>query len=270
MHHTSFEAIDSPENANAIKLSAVIITFNEEDNIKRCLDSLEDVADEIVVVDAFSTDKTKQLCEKKQVRFIQNRFAGHMEQKNFAMMQASHEHILSLDADEALSPQLRASIQEVKANWNFDAYSFNRLTSYCGQWIKHCGWYPDKKIRLWHRKKGRWKGVNPHDRLIMENNSVIHHLKGDLLHYSYPSIKDNIAQINRFSDIAATAAYKKGKKAHMITDIILNPPATFMKKYIIQLGILDGFYGFVISVLSAFARFAKYVKLHDLNIQNKP
>ena len=144
------------------------------------------------------------------------------------------------------------------------------MTNYCGKWIKHCGWYPDKKIRLWNRQKGSWGGADPHDRVVMEKNSSTYHIRGDLFHYSYPSIKDNITQINRFSDIAAAAAYKKGKKAHMVTDIILNPPATFIKKYFVKFGILDGFYGFVISVLSAFARFAKYIKLHDLNIHNKP
>ena len=128
------------------KLSVVIITFNEEKNIARCLASIENIADDIVVVDSFSTDKTEQICLKFKVRFIQHKFEGHIQQKNWALQHAKYPHVLSLDADEALDEKLKSQIESIKGNWIADGYTMNRLTNYCGQWIKHCGWYPDKKL----------------------------------------------------------------------------------------------------------------------------
>lgn len=254
--------------SNSVRVSAVIITFDEEKNIGRCLDSLNGVADEIVVVDSFSTDKTKEICMDKGARFIRNRFEGHVEQKNYAMSQASYDHILSLDADEALSGELRESILNVKNNWNYDGYSLNRLTNYCGKWIRYCGWYPDTKLRLWDRRKGRWGGVNPHDKVFMDKNSSTSHLQGNLLHYSYHTIREHVSQMNRFSDIAARVAYENGRRSNLIIDVLLNPPLTFMKKYFIKLGILDGYYGFIISINTAFGKFLKYIKLRELNRNN--
>ena len=129
------------------KLSVVIITFNEEKNIARCLDSIESIADDIIVVDSFSTDQTKQICSQFNVRFIQHEFEGHIEQKNWALQQAKYPHVLSLDADEALTEPLQTLVRSIKENWTADGYTMNRLTNYCGQWIKHCGWYPDRKLR---------------------------------------------------------------------------------------------------------------------------
>lgn len=255
--------------SKSVKISTVIITLNEEKNIGRCLDSLNEVADEIVVVDSYSTDRTEDICSNKGARFIQNPFKGHIEQKNYAVSRANHDYILSLDADEALSEELKKSILHVKNNWNYDGYSFNRLTNYCGKWIRYCGWYPDRKLRLWDRRKGNWGGVNPHDHVIMQRNSSTSHLSGDLLHYSYYTIKQHIAQINSFSDIAAQAAYEKGRKSHLVVDILLNPLFTFAKKYFIKLGILDGYYGIVISINSAFGKFLKYIKLRELNRNNR-
>ena len=252
----------------SIKISAVIITFNEEKNIGRCLDSLNGVADEIVVVDSFSTDKTEEICNDKGTRFIRNRFEGHVEQKNYAMSRANHDHILSLDGDEALSEELKKSILRAKNNWNYDGYSFNRLTNYCGKWIRYCGWYPDKKLRLWDRRKGRWGGVNPHDKVFMDENSSIYHLKGDLFHYSYHTIREHVLQMNKFSDIAAQVAYENGRRSNLIIDVLLNPLLTFMKKYFMKLGILDGYYGFIISINTAFGKFLKYIKLRELNRNN--
>jgi len=253
----------------SVKISAVIITYNEERNIGRCLDSVRDVADEIVVVDSYSTDKTEEICRRKGARFIKNPFEGHIEQKNYAMLSASHDYILSLDADEALSEELTNSIKNAKSNWDYDGYSFNRLTNYCGRWIRHCGWYPDKKLRLWDRKKGRWGGVNPHDRVIIHKTNHTAHLSGDLLHYSYHTIKQHIKQMNSFSDIAAQEKYDKGKTANLFIDILLNPVLIFIKKYFIKLGILDGYYGFVISINTAFGIFLKYIKLKELAKKEK-
>ena len=144
-----------------VKVSAVIITYNEERNIKRCLDSIVGVADEIVVVDSYSTDRTEEICKAYHVKFIQHRFFGHIQQKNWAILQATSPYILSLDADEALSDELRLSILKAKKNWTHDGYYFNRLTNYCGKWIRHTSWYPARKLRLWDSRKGSWGGFNP-------------------------------------------------------------------------------------------------------------
>ena len=253
----------------AVKISAVIITGNEEKNIGRCLASLKDVADEIVVVDSFSSDKTAEICQTRGVRFIQHSFEGHIEQKNFAVSQAEFDCVLSLDADEVLSDRLARSISDVKNNWSCDGYAFNRLTNYCGKWIRRSGWYPDEKLRLWDRRKGRWGGQNPHDHVFMDTGSRVRHLDGDLLHYSYHSIEDHISQINRFSEIAAKAAYSQGRRAGVLGDIILNPVLTFLKKYFLKLGILDGYEGFVIAVHTAYGKFLKYIKLYELNRQDR-
>jgi glycosyltransferase involved in cell wall biosynthesis len=142
-----------------VKISVVIITYNEEKNIARCIDSVMSVADEIVVIDSFSKDRTKELCLAKGVLFFEHAFRNHIDQKNYAVTKASHQYILSLDADEYLSPELIKSLQEVKKTWPCDAYRMNRLSSYGTRWIKHGSWYPDRKIRLWNRDVGVWGGI---------------------------------------------------------------------------------------------------------------
>lgn len=248
-------------------LSAVIITYNEERNIERCLASLQGVADEVVVVDSFSTDRTEEICRRFNVRFICNTFEGHIEQKNFAAAQATYDYVLSLDADEALTDELRASVLAVKQNWTGDAYAMNRLTNYCGQWIRHCGWYPDTKTRLWNRTKGCWGGVNPHDKWeLFDKKAPVAHLKGDLLHYSYYTISQHIKQIEYFSEIAAKAEARNGKKPAVIK-IMVGPLIKFIKVYWIKRGFLDGYYGYVICRLTAQATFIKYIKTRRYAIE---
>ena len=246
-----------------MKLSVVIITYNEEKNITRCLDSVKGLADEVIVVDSFSSDETKNICLSKQVNFIQNNFKGHIEQKNFALDHASHDYVLSLDADEALSDRLRNSILKVKENCAYDAYCFHRLTNYCGTWIKHCGWYPDTKVRLWNKNKGSWGGQNPHDKVILQANVSIQKLKGNLLHYSYHTFREHISQIQSFTDISAREAFKNGKKSS-IAMVILKPILKFFQSYFLKLGFLDGFYGFVVCINASYTKFLKYLKLYEL------
>lgn len=238
----------------------VVITYNEERNIERCLSSLAGVADEILVVDSFSTDRTEEICRQFNARFICHPFAGHIEQKNYAASQAKYDYVLSLDADEALTDELRASILEAKATGGFDAYSMNRLTNYCGKWIRHSGWYPDTKTRLWNRTKGEWGGVNPHDKWeLHDKKSTVKHLRGDLLHYSYYSISDHVRQIEYFTEIAAKAEARQGIKPGLLK-IVLGPSIKFIKFFWIKCGFLDGYYGYVVCRLSAQAAFIKYVK----------
>jgi glycosyltransferase involved in cell wall biosynthesis len=245
-------------------LSVAIITFNEEKNIARCLESVKKVADEIVVVDSLSADKTKSICESFGVRFIEQPFLGYIEQKNFALAQTSNDFVLSLDADEALSPELEASIlQEKQRGFVSDAYSMNRRSWYCDKWIWHGNWYPDRKIRLLNKNKGQWSGTNPHDRIEMKGGSVVQHLKGDILHYTYYSIDEHIRQGNKFSGIAADAMFQKGVRSSWIK-ICWNPFYAFVSCYIIKLGLLDGFYGYIIAKQTAYQTFLKYIKLMQL------
>ncbi len=253
-----------------IQLSVVIITFNEEKNIARCLGSVKDIADDIVVVDSFSTDKTEEICKAKSVRFVQHKFDGHIEQKNWAITQAKFPYILSLDADEALSDELKKSILAVKNNWTKDGYYMNRLTNYCGKWIHYCGWYPDKKLRLWDSRKGKWGGVNPHDKYeIFDGDKTTGYLKGDILHYSFYSVEDHHKQVEYFTTISARALHQKNKSAGLY-NLILNPAAKFIKDYFFHLGFLDGYYGFVICRVSAHATYLKYMKLMKLSKNKKP
>jgi glycosyltransferase involved in cell wall biosynthesis len=251
----------------SVKLSAVIITFNEEKNIERCLNSLNGIADEIIVLDSFSTDRTKEICMKFNVRFFEHDFDGYIEQKNRALHFTSYEWVLSLDADEALSNELAKEIKKVKENPDADGYTFNRLNYYCGKWIRHSGWYPDKKLRLWNKIKGKWAGVNPHDKLMLEPGSKIRHLKGDLLHYTYYSVQEHIDQINKFSSIGAAEAFKKGKNSNAFI-ILIKSSWRFFRDYVINLGFLDGYYGFVICSLSGWGTFLKYLKLRELKKQH--
>ena len=255
-------------NRSPIQLSVAIITFNEEKNIERCIRSVQPVADEIVVVDSFSTDRTKELCQSLGVRFIENPFAGHIEQKNFALEQVSYDYILSLDADEALSEELQQSITEIKNDGRFDAYKFNRLTNYCGQWIHHCGWYPDTKTRLWKRSAGRWGGENPHDSVQLSNQASVKWMAGDILHYSYYSIEDHVTQINKFSSISAQAYFSKGKRVIPLVHLAVYPFFTFISRYIFRMGFLDGHMGYAVCKSAAYSKYLKYVKLYELRKQS--
>jgi glycosyltransferase involved in cell wall biosynthesis len=219
-----------------------------------------------VVVDSFSTDRTEEIaCQFEKVRFVKNKFEGHVQQKNYAIDLASHDYVLALDADEELSAKLQEEIISLKnLNQNpKDGYWMPRLNNYCGQWIKHGGWYPDRKIRLWNKQKGYWGGDNPHDKVVLEKGSDLAVLKGDLLHYTISSLEAHIKQINYFSEIAADRLIEKKSKKNAILRLLFDPPFTFFKKYILQLGFLDGFYGYCIAKNSAHAKFLKYAKFYQ-------
>ena len=244
-----------------MKISAVIITYNEAHNIERCLTSIAGVVDETIVVDSFSADATCAIASKMGATVIQHPFKGHIQQKNYAKDQASFPWVLSLDADEALSDTLRDSLLELKKNHNskFSGYSMNRLNRYCGQWIRHGNWYPDKKLRLWLRDQGSWQGTNPHDKFELENGEI-GHLKGDLLHYSIANRAEHLAVIRKYASISANALKEKGK-GHQSWKRFTSPIASFLRGYILRLGFLDGAAGFQIGYLSAYAKYLKYKKL---------
>jgi glycosyltransferase involved in cell wall biosynthesis len=251
-----------------IKLSGVIITYNEEKNIERCILSLLDITDEIVVIDSFSTDRTGEICEKYGARFIQHKFEGHVQQKNKALDSAAYPCILSLDADEEVSPRLKASILSVKANWDADGYYFNRLTNFCGSWIRHSGWYPDRKLRLWDRQKGRWGGLNPHDRVMMAPGSKLRFISGDLNHYSYSTTGEFFERTEKYSLIGAQSLFQQQKKPSFLK-LVFSPAWRFIKHYIAGLGFLDGYNGWLISRTMAKGVYLKYRELFHLYQQKK-
>lgn len=250
-----------------LPFSITIITYNEEKNIGRCIDSIMGLTDDIIVVDSYSVDNTEKICMEKNVHFYKNNFKGYLEQKNYAASLAKHDFILSLDADEALSENLRSMVKEVMQKPQADGFSFNRLTNYCGKWIKHCGWYPDKKIRIYNKHKAKWAGQRIHEYLQFEDNCKIQHLKADLLHYSYYTISDHILQMEKFTSIFALELFEKKKKIST-AKIVFSPVIRFLRDYIFKLGILDGYYGFIVCGMSAHAAFLKYVKLKQLYQQS--
>ncbi len=251
-----------------VKVSAVIITFNEEKNIERCLKSLVGIADEIVVVDSFSTDRTEDICKTYHVNFIKQEFLGYIEQKNFALSRAKYEYIISLDADEALSETLRTSLLKLKSNWQNDGYYANRLNNYCGQWIKYSDWYPNKKMRFFKKGTGTWQGINPHDNFVLNHPKKSKTLKGDILHWVLTDYSGHIKKTENFSTIAAQAYYDQGKRSS-IWKIIYRPAWAFFKAYVLRLGFLDGLNGFIICVQTYNTVFYKYIKLYELQ-KKKP
>ena len=247
-------------------LSVSIITYNEEKNILRCLNSLWQVADEVVILDSFSTDQTVTLAKNWGALVYQQHFAGYIEQKNAALAMVSGDWVLCLDADEALDDALIASIQSLKKslpNTGSQGYVMNRCTNYCGKFIKHGSWYPDPKLRLFNRSKGKWAGLNPHDAIELAPGCKSSKLKGDILHFSYNSLEEHIHQNNKFSTIAAEAYYSRGKKSGWFK-ILFNPAWAFFYGYILKGGFRDGFYGFVIAKNVAHMTFMKYYKLYAL------
>lgn len=247
-----------------LKLAVVIITYNEEKNIGRCLDSVAEVADEVVVVDSFSTDRTRTIAVSKGARVLEHPFDGHIEQKNWAIQQAAYPFILSLDADEALDDVLKSSIQKIKETDEPAPYAMNRLSYYGGQWIKHSGWYPDRKLRLWPAKAGHWAGTNPHDRFeLYDPTTSVQVLPGNILHYSYYTLSEHVLRANQYSRIAALALYRQGVKISPPM-IILKALARFIKAYILKGGYRGGIYGWIICSTTAYEVFLKYARLYLL------
>lgn len=247
-----------------MKITAAIITFNEERNISRCLTSLKGIVEEIVVVDSFSSDSTEKICKSFGATFVKNKFEGHIQQKNFALSLAKSPWIISLDADEALDEELRRNILKLTEDDEVHGYEMNRLTNYCGHWVKHCGWYPDTKLRLVKNGSAKWTGINPHDKLELINSKKSTHILGDILHYSYYTKEDHLKQIEFFSSIAAKELFARNKKSSWPL-IVLKVVAQFIKSFFIRTGFMDGKTGFEISRLSAYATYRKYHKLKLLH-----
>ena len=240
-------------------ISACIISYNEEARIEDCLRSLVPVADEIVVVDSLSTDRTREIAARYTDRIIKQPFLGHVEQKNLAVSKARHDWILSLDCDERLDERLTESILAVKDRLDeADAYRMARRTFYVWRWLDHC-WYPDYKVRLFNRNTARWGGTNPHDRVEVQGGNIVT-LPGDILHYSFDSISDHLKTLDSFTEIGAREIIRKGRRVTVLTPFT-HGAWTFFKTLVLKRGFLDGFAGWVVSVLSGVHAFVKYAKV---------
>jgi glycosyltransferase involved in cell wall biosynthesis len=244
------------------KISAIVITKNESAKIADCLESLQWV-DEIIIVDDYSTDATKEICQRYNVRFYQRQFTGFKDQKSFAMSLTSHDWILELDADERVSDTMRQSILNLRETDSAacSCFEFRRLTRFWGKWLRHGSFYPDYKGRLYNKLRGTWSERNIHERFIPHGS--VKRLPGDILHFQDLDVCSFILRSARYADLSAQEYYRQGRiaKWHHFT---IRPLYTFIYRFFLRLGILDGIQGFVISVTGAIGTFIKYMKLYEL------
>ncbi len=240
-----------------MKISAAIITLNEQRNIARAIESLR-CCDEIVVVDSGSHDRTCEIAANLGARVVEAAWRGYAGQKNFAVEQCSHDWVLSLDADEALSEALEGEIWQLKkVGPKADGYTMPRLAQYLGKWILHSGWYPDRKVRLFDRRKAHWEGDFVHESVRLQG--TVEHLEASLLHFTCQSLTEHLRTMDRYTTLAAEQLIA-GKKEITWKHLALNPPWTFFSTYVLKRGFLDGFEGLAIAHMAALYNFLKYAK----------
>jgi len=250
------------------RISACVITGNEERNIRRCLESLT-WADELIVVDSFSTDRTAEICREYTQRVYQHEWLGYIGQKNLIKDMATESWILFLDADEEISRELRDEILrefECGACAQVAGYEFPRMVRYLGRWIRHGDWYPDVKLRLFRRELGTCGGKEPHDRTTV--NGPIKRLRGHIYHYTYDDIPDQLATLNRFTTITAQTKMDDGQ-TFRLRDLFFRPIVRFLRGYLLRTGFRDGLPGLVIACTAAYGVFIKYAKLWEMEMQRR-
>lgn len=252
-------SLDTPAN-----ISAVIITKNEAEHIGRCIKALQAVTDDILVIDAYSSDQTVQIAQELGARVIQKKWVGYGHNKNIGNQLAHHDWVLSIDADEVLSAELIQSLQQLSLQNNM-VYSINRLVNFGGQWIRHSGWHPDWKVRLFNRKIVQWdEQALVHEQLIIPKNFNTKRLPGLLHHYSYKNDTDHWQRIEQYAQLAAQQLNRKGKKVSFIK-LYLSPIARFFRTYFLKKGFLDGSIGWKISYRNAYLVYRKYNLLRAMN-----
>lgn len=249
------------------RVSVIIITKNEERNIKECLESVK-WAEEIIIVDAQSTDNTTDIAREFTDKIYVREWEGYGKTKNFAISLCKNEWILSLDADERVSSELREEIIQKLANPKPEVVGFSipRRTKFLGRWINHCGWYPQRVVRLFRRGHGYFSLDKVHEKLIIDGKIEL--LNTDILHFSYRSISDYISKLNRYTELAYEDMNVKEKRFSLL-NLLINPLWTFARMYFINLGFFDGLAGFILCILSSFYVFVKYAKLYELSIRRE-
>ena len=248
-----------------IALSVVVITLNEERNIARALESVKGLTEDIIVVDSGSADRTVAICEEYGARVFSREWEGYSGAKNFGNLRAAHPWIISLDADEALSEELRESIRQhcVAGIPQNRVFSFNRLANYCGKWIHHSGWYPDRKIRIWNRDFGQWEGTI-HEKLVFSGRPEVVHLDGDLFHYTFYTDEEHAKQVDHFTTLSAKELFDAGKNAGLLK-LLFSPSVRFLRDYIFRGGYRDGKAGYRICLFASRAVRLKYQKLRQMH-----
>ena len=244
-----------------MKISATIITFNEERNIARVIESLR-CCDEILVLDSGSNDRTVEIAKKLGARVEEASWHGYAAQKNIAAQLASHDWILSLDADESLSEALEAEIWQIKKTGpRFDGFTVPRMAQYLGRWILHSGWYPDRKVRLFNKTKAKWVGEFVHESVTVEGR--VGHLESNLLHFTCNSLSEHVRTMDRYTTLDAQEIASR-RNSIPLAWLLLDPPWTFLRTYVIKLGFLDGMEGLAIAYMAAFYNFVKYAKARGM------
>jgi glycosyltransferase involved in cell wall biosynthesis len=245
-------------------ISAFVITLNEERNIAECLESIK-WADEIMVVDSYSEDRTLEIASRYTSRIIQRQFAGYVAQTSYALEQTTCPWVLWLDADEHLTPEALAEIRGVfegPGEPRDRGFAFPRKTFFMGRWIMHSGWYPQRKVRLFHRDCGRVEGEEPHVHVSLDG--PVMNMRGDILHHSYPGgLAEMVGTSTNYAALAARARYAAGGR-FSLASLLVKPPGTFLKKYLLQMGLLDGFPGLTIAAGAAYYRFMREAMLWEL------
>jgi glycosyltransferase involved in cell wall biosynthesis len=245
-----------------MKISATIITFNEERNIARVIESLR-CCDEILVLDSGSNDRTVEIATKLGARVVEASWHGYAAQKNIAAELAANDWILSLDADESLSEALEAEIWQIKKSGpKFDGYTVPRLAQYLGRWILHSGWHPDRKVRLFDRRKARWVGNFVHESVTVDGQ--VGALKSNLLHFTCNSLSEHLRSMDRYTTLAAQEIVARQQNISLAL-LLFDPPWTFFRTYVMKCGFLDGAEGLAIAYMAAFYNFVKYSKARDMS-----
>lgn len=263
------QRVEDGQSSGRPSLSCCIIACNEERRIRRCLESVS-LADEcVVVIDTRSSDATDEIARELGARVIEHPYQGNIEQKNFALGQTKGEWILSLDADEAITEPLAREIRSLldAPPAEVDGYEINRITYHLGRWIRHGDFYPDWQLRLFRRGAGEWSGVNPHGRIQLRGK--VGRLRGECEHHSYRDLADQVDRIQDFSRIQARASRAEGSPVR-IRDMVLRPPARFLRAYLLKQGFRDGVPGLVIAAATAFHVFLKYAKQWELERVHPP
>lgn len=242
-------------------ISAVVITFNEEKNIRDCFESIKWV-DEIIVVDANSTDKTVSICKEYTDKIFVKEWDGYSAQKNFGIEKAKGDWILSIDADERVTEKLKNEIISTSKSSEFDGYYIPRKAFFLDRWINHCGWYPDYQLRLFKKEKARFNKRDVHEGVELEPKAKIGYLKNDLLHYPYGDLAHYFEKFNEYTNLSSYELHKRNKKFHWY-NLFMNPFLFFIKSYFLRLGFLDGLAGFAICAISSFNTLVKYAKLWE-------
>jgi len=248
-------------------VSAIVVCFNEEKNIRDCLESLR-WCDEIVVVDSFSTDRTVEIARQYTDRIVQRPWAGYRDQKAFAHSQATKQWVMLVDSDERVTPELRDEIQRALDGdaGRYLGYAVPRLVFYLGRWWRRGGWYPDYDVRLFRRDKATWGGSDPHEKILVDG--AVRRLKNPLHHFSYRNIDDHMQRINRFTSISSREL-RKGGGRWRLADALLRPAFRFFRSYVLKRGFMEGFAGFYVAVTAAVYVFLKYAKLWEIELDEK-